>query len=68
MKYSIIKETLSNELGTYTTFGIQNDKGYKISDISTDIKDVEKLVSAINKLQTPDHYVYYEIDRLFADI
>lgn len=68
MKYTIIEEHIKNELGTYTSFGIQNENGYKISDISTNINDVEKLVCILNKLQTPPHYLYYEIDRFFSDI
>ena len=68
MKYTIVKETIKNELGTYTSFGIQNDNGYKISDISTERKNVEKLVKILNRLQTPVHYLYYEIDKFFSDI
>lgn len=68
MKYTLVKETIENELGTYASFGIKNENGYKISDISTDIKEVEKLVSTLNKLQTPQQYLYYEIDKFFSDM
>ena len=68
MKYTIIKETIKNELGTYTSFGIENENGYKISDISTNMNEVKKLIRIINELQTPPNYLYYEIDKFFSDI
>lgn len=66
MKYALIEETLyDNELKEYTSFGIISADGYKISDISTDKKLVEKLILTINKKQTPRDYLLHEIDKLF---
>lgn len=67
MRYTLIKETIYDEiLGSYESFGIENEKGYKISDISVNPEDVEKLLSIINSKQTPENYLLYEIDRLFS--
>ena len=69
MTYTIIKEVINdNVLGTYETFGIKDENGDKISDISTDIKTVKKLLSEINKKQTPKNYICYEIERILSEI
>ena len=67
MRYTLIKETIYDEtLGSYESFGIKNENGYKISDISTDPNDVEKLISIINSKQTPENYLLCEIDTLLS--
>ncbi|MDO4200224.1 MAG: hypothetical protein Q4D57_05695 [Clostridia bacterium] len=69
MLYTLIKETLHDDtLGNYESFGIENENGYKISDISTNMEDVERLLSKINENQTPEIYLHYEIDRLLSEI
>ena len=69
MRYTLIKETIKDELlGDYESFGIQSESGHKISDISTDIEDVKKLLSTINAKHTPENYIGYEIDRMFSEI
>ena len=68
MEYSLIEETIyDNEIGKYTSFGIIDTNGYKISDISTNKKLVEKLILTINKKQTPINYLLYEIDKLYGE-
>lgn len=68
MSYTLIKETIQDDLlGSYESFGIENESGHKISDISTNIQDVKKLLSRINSKQTPENYLPYEIDRLFSE-
>ena len=68
MEYSLIEETIyDDELGEYTSFGLIGTNGYKISDISTDKKLVEKLILTINKKKTPKNYLLYEIDKLYAE-
>ena len=60
MFYTLIKETLHDDiLGDYESFGIENENGYKISDISTDIEDVKKLLSKINENQTPRVFSFF---------
>lgn len=67
MIYTLIRETLHDDtLGDYESFGIQNENGYKISDISTNIEDVKRLLSEINEKQTPEIYLHYEIERLLS--
>ncbi|MBR2734892.1 MAG: hypothetical protein IKE05_01710 [Clostridia bacterium] len=69
MHYTLIKEVIDDDiLGRYESFGIKNENGYKISDISTNSKDVEKLLSVINNKQTPENYLYHEIDILFSEV
>ena len=69
MRYTLIKETIKDDiLGSYESFGIQSENGYKISDISTNKEDVEKLLSKINSNKTPEIYLGYEIERLFSEI
>lgn len=68
MHYTLIKETIKDDiLGSYESFGIKNENGYKISDISTNKEDVEKLLSKINANQTPELYLYHEIDLFFSE-
>lgn len=69
MRYTLVKETINDDiLGSYESFGIENESGYKISDISTNIQDVKKLLSIINEKQTPENYLLYEIDRILSEI
>ena len=69
MFYTPVKETIKDDIiGDYESFGIENESGFKISDISTNPRDVQKLVSTINAKQTPENYLYYEIDQLFSEI
>ena len=69
MRYNIIKQQIINdELGQYYTFGIQDEKGFIISDVSTNKHDVEKLLSILNKQNTPRNYLLYEIDKFFSEI
>lgn len=69
MHYTLVRETVKDDvLGSYESFGIENETGYRVSDISTNIQDVKKLISRINAQQTPENYLLYEIDRLFSEI
>ncbi len=69
MKYTIIKETIcSDELGEYESFGMQDENGNKISDISTNLEKIKKLVNDLNQKQTPVNYLLYEIDSFFSEI
>ncbi len=69
MRYTLVKETINDDiLGSYESFGIENESGYKVSDISTNIQDVKKLLSIINEKQTPENYLLYEIDRILSEI
>ena len=69
MRYTLVKETIHDDiLGSYESFGIENESGYKVSDISTNIQDVKKLLSIINEKQTPENYLLYEIDRILSEI
>ena len=69
MNYTLTKETIYDDiLGSYESFGIENESGFKISDISTNPQDVQKLLSIINAKQTPENYLIYEIDKLFSEV
>ena len=69
MRYTLVKETINDDiLGSYESFDIENESGYKVSDISTNIQDVKKLLSIINEKQTPENYLLYEIDRILSEI
>ena len=69
MRYTLVKETINDDiLGSYESFGIENESGYKVSDISTNIQDVKKLLSIINEKQTPENYLLYEIDLILSEI
>lgn len=68
MKYTIIKETIySDELGKYESFAVQDENGNKISDISTDLEKIKKLVNVLNQKQTPANYLLYEIDSFLSE-
>ncbi len=68
MHYTLVKETIKNDIiGDYESFGIENENGYRISDISTNIRDVKKLLSRINAKQTPENYLLYEIDQILSE-
>jgi hypothetical protein len=67
-EYKISNDVISHkELGVYNSYGISSNYGYKISDISTDKKQVEKLIARINEKQTPREYLPYEIDVTFNE-
>ncbi len=69
MNYTLVKEIIHDDsLGDYESFGIENERGHKISDISTDMGDVKRFLSRINAKQTPENYLQYEIDSFFSEI
>ena len=69
MLYTLVRENIQDEvLGNYESFGVESENGYKVSDISTNIDDVQKLLFVINAKQTPECYLCYEIDKLFSEI
>jgi len=68
LKYEISSNIINHkELGVYNSYGIKSSCGYKISDISTDKKQVEKLITRLNSKQTPKEYLSYEIDLIFNE-
>ena len=68
-RYLIIEEKLfSNDIGSYTSFGIQTQELYEntwadtiiVSDVSVNRLDVEKLCEILNQYQ-PDFIHLFEI-------